>query len=462
MFFLAAVAAYSAPAHAGLRADLDREVGGAPDLAVVCSSASEALTRVEQAVAQIAGADLPPGVRPADGSPPVPGELEAFFAGVRGLFPASGGATEARLTLSWWQDTRTVSFGFDTVLTPHELAQRFLTLNPAAGGALFEGPDSWGIREADGDEMRVQVANGWAHVTHGPIAAHAARSLPPAMLEAVPETPGCLVAMHIEDGKVGALDVVTHLSFTEGQPATFVATVPGLSASEGIPLGGAVPPVARTRELPQAVMVIGVGLDGVDFSSFLNGKDLRQARRFQRLFPVTGGTTVALLQMEPSPRVAAVIPFAGHMPARKVARRTLRLAKHADLAVERLDATHLTVSAGPFVILATASDNRLDLSTDRAALPAGAQVGEPWVSGGVAELAATWPILLTTRILPTGAGPARVLPRPMYVALDLEDGLVKGVIDVPLPLGEIAALAKQLGEARKTSEAATAAPGDVY
>ncbi|MDO9280672.1 MAG: hypothetical protein Q7U06_02120 [Pseudomonadota bacterium] len=472
MFVLAAAVAFTGPAHAGLRADLDRQLAGAPELTVVCSSASEALARVQQASTLIGGlmgggdaeapgetgggvAALAEGVSPADVMP--------FLDGIQAAF-----TPDARLAVSWWKDTETLELGFDTTLDAQALARRFAMLDPKAAGTVFEGPLGWGIREADGDEMGVTVKDGWARVTHGPTAERQARNLRPAMLAAIPEAPGCVVAMHVADDKLGAVDLAAHLSFTEGQPATFVASLPGLQASDAILLEGAVPPVVTTPEPPLAVMVVGIGLDSVDFSSFLKGKELRDARRVQNLFPVTGGTTVALLQMEPMPRIAAVIPFAGRMPARKVARRTRRLATLAELDVTRIDATHLTISAGNLDILATARDNRLDLSTDPGALnamhlasssPGGAAVGEPWVSGAVAELAASWPLVFTTRILPAGGGvPARVLPRPLYVALDLEDALLKGVIDVPLPLAEIAALAKGLDAARKAAGAASDPP----
>ncbi|MES2644675.1 MAG: hypothetical protein V4850_34625 [Myxococcota bacterium] len=465
MFVLAAALAHSGLAHAGLRADLDRELAGAPELAVVCSSASEALTRVQQAAGLLGGALADAGGAGAEGGP-TPDDLLPFLEGMRATL-----APDARLAISWWQDTETLELGFDTTLAAPELARRFTELDPATKGVVFEGPRGWGIREADGDEMGVRVTDGWARVTHGPTVERPARSLRPAMLAAIPETPGCVVTMHVDEAEIGAIDIAAHLSFAEGQPATFVATVPGLETSGAILLEGAVPPVVTTPEPPQATVVIGFGLDSIDFSSFLKGKELRQARRLQNLFPVTGGTTVALLAMEPMPRVAAVIPFAGRMPARKVARRTRRIAKLADMAVVRVDATHLTITAGSIDILAAASDNRLDLSTDPATLNAmigngpGAALAagrEPWVSGAVAELAAAWPLVITTRILPGEDGaPARVLPRPLYVALDFEDALLKGLIDVPLPLGEIAALAKGLDAARKAAGAAKEqAPGD--
>lgn len=465
MFVLAAVVAHTGAAHAGLRADLDRELSGAPELAVVCSSASEALTRVQQAAALIGdamGEDADSGLGEAGGAGAgaARDDLMPFLEGMHATF-----TPDARLAVSWWNTTETLELGFDTALSAPELARRFAELDPKAGGRVFEGPRGWGIREADGDEMGVTVTDGWARVTHGPPPERAARGLRPAMMTSIPEAPGCVVAMHVADDELGAVDIAAHMSFTEGQPATFVISLPGLQSSEAILLEGAVPPVVITPEAPQAVVVIGFGLDSVDFSTFLEGKELRQARRLQNLFPVTGGTTVALLQMEPMPRVAAVIPFAGRMPARKVARRALRLAKMAELDVVRIDATHLTISAGALDILATARDGRLDLSTDPGALNSmqvastttdGALTGEPWVSGAVAELAATWPLVFTTRILPAGDGlPARVLPRPLYVALDFEDALLKGLIDVPLPPGEIAALAKQLEAARKAAGAAS-------
>lgn len=473
-------------AHAGLHADLDRELADAPELAVVCTSASEALIRVQQAAMIFGGGGSGgSGERGGAGELVVatPGDaLLPFLDGMRAILQERG-APDARLAIGWWQASETLQLGFDTTLTAQALAARFVALDPAAGGVVFEGPTGWGIREADGEEMTVAVQDGWARVVHGPTPAastpeRAPRALAPGLLTSIPETPGCVVAAHVEDDGLGEVDIVAHLSFTEGKPATFAVSMPGLQSSTAILFEGAVPPVVTTPERPQAVVVVGVGLDSVDFSAFLTGQELRYARRLQNLFPVTGGTTVALLALEPVPRIAAVIPFSGHMPARKVARRARRLAKLADLEVRRIDATTLTFGVGELEILASASANRLDLSTDAGTLNAmaagrsgsdaygstgerggDARLGEPWVTGPVAELAAEWPLVVTSSILPGGDGlPTRVLPRPLYLALDLEDALLKGVIDVPLPLAEMAALAEQLDQARKTKGASSMPP----
>lgn len=456
MFLLAAAVATVGPAHAGLRADLDRELGTAPELAVVCTSANEALGRVQQATALLGGA-LAPAAAAGEGSSDA---LAPFLEGMRATF-----APDARLAISWWGDTETLQLGFDTLLSAPELARRFVELDPRADGAVFEGPRGWGIREKDGDEIGVSVDEGWARVTHGPSPERQPRSLPSAMLASIPEAPGCVLALHLSDEDIGGLDIATHLSFTEGQPATFVAALPGLGSSDAILLGGAVPPEVITAEPPQAVVVVGFGLDSVDFSMFLKGKELKAARRVQNMFPVTGGTTVALLGWDPVPRVAAVVPFAGRMPAGKVARRTWRMASLANLEVSRVDPTHLVIKAGSVSILATARDNRLDLSTDAGALNAMQQArsagGEPWVSGAVAELAGSWPLVMTTRVLPGGGGlPARLLSRPLYVALDLDEALIKGLIDVPLPLADIVALAQQVNSARKAAERNAGEPAE--
>ncbi|MDP2317368.1 MAG: hypothetical protein Q8P41_31075 [Pseudomonadota bacterium] len=470
MSFLATALASASLAHAGLHAELDRELAGAPDLAVACSSADTALVRVQQAAAIFGAArgkargtarvEAPgemPGEAPADapgdaGTLGTDDDLLRFVDGVRATF-----APDARLAISWWEASETVRLGFDTTLTAPALAQRFVELDPAAKGEVFEGPAGWAVREGDGDELLVEVSEGWARVTRGPASALPPRTVRANLLAAIPETPGCVLSVHVADDEIGEVDVAAHLSFIEGQPATFAVSLPGLKASDAILLEGAVPPTVRTPERPQAVVVIGIGLDSIDFSTFLAGKELRAARRLQNLFPVTGGTTVALLQMEPAPRLAAVIPLAGRMPARKVARRTRRLAKLADLEVLRVDATHLSFTIGDIEILAAARDNRLELSTDPGTLNTmqyDVRSGEPWVSGTVAELAASWPLVVASSILPGADGaPARVLPRPLYLALDLEDALLKGVIDVPLPLAEMAALAEQVDEARKAADA---------
>jgi len=436
MSLLAAALLLPAAARAGLHADLERELFGAPDVAVACTSAGELLRRVETAATDL-GDDTPlDAVGPA-------------LAGIRSAL-----APEARVSMAFWSDTKALRLGFDTPLPAAELATRF-----AKDGSVFEGPRGWGIRAADGDETRITVVDGWATFSTGPDPVPATRNLPASMLASLPETPGCLISGLAPLDDAGVLDFSVHLPFTPGEPASFAATVPGLQSSEAILLEGAVPPTVRSPDRPLAVALLGFGLDNIDFSAFLEGAELREARRFQNAFPVTGGTTLAVLGMEPAPRVAAVIPFSGHMPAKKLIRRVLRFAKAGDIPVERTDATHLTFSAGILQIFVAASPNRLDVSTDAASLNAmQSGAGEPWIAGSVAELAAQWPLVFSAGAIPDGPNqPLHVLPRPLYLALDVEGGLLTGVLDVPLSLDEMAAMGNKLNaivEARKAAKAA--------
>lgn len=435
----------AALAHAGLRADLDREAQGAPQLALACSSAHAALARFRDTAAELGG-----------GPGPVPPGLDDFLGGIEGVL-----APDARLTIAWWESSSALRLGFETPLGPGELAEAFARLDPDAGGQAFQGPDGWGIREADGDVISVAVDNGWARVTHGPAPVVPPRTLPAPLLAALPDGDGCAILVHVDDDDLGGVDFGLHIALADGQPATFAVALPMLKDSDAILLEGAVPPRAATTEVPEAVLVLGVGLDSVDFSTFLQGKELRQARRLQSHFPITGGTTLAVLATEPSPRVAAVLPIARNMPARRIARRTRALARKLDLEVERTDATSLVLRSGVFEVLAAAAPGRLYLATDPGTLNALQKGdGEPWVSGTVAGLAAEWPLVVATSVLPAAGGvPGRVLPRPLFLALDLDDGVVRGLLDVPLSLGELARIAAAVRAARGAE--AEAAPPNV-
>lgn len=420
-----------ASAHAGLRADLDREARAAPDLAVVCTSANEAITRLGTLADS-----LPLGDDRAD--------FDQFIQ----RFPEVT-TPDGRLTVTFWQANRSLRIGFDTAMDVKTLAEWVHTIDNA-DNELVNGPDGWMIH-LDGGDLTIDVKDGWASLAMRTPEGQP-RELDATLLTTVPETPGCAFLGHIDDEKLGPVDMVVHLPF-EQVPAAFGLATPTLHASQALLLEGADPPVVRTPRAPDALLSLGVGLDSVDFSAFLTGKELRDARKVQNFFPVTGGTTVAFFDGQ-TPRFGVVVPFSVMLSAPALARRTARVAKELELKAERVDATHLVLHVDDMEILAATGKGVLYLATD-AALLNGMQAGqgEPWVAGENAALAREWPVVLTSRILPRGGGePGVPLERPMLLAIDLREGVVTGLVDLPLSLPQLLQLmeiAKSARDARK-------------
>lgn len=424
-------------AHAGLRADLDREARDAPQIAVACSSARATLARFDElANALSEGGPLPPEV----------GETLANLDALLG--------PDARLTAAWWKEGSTLRLGFDTSLDAAALAAEVAKLDPTAPGRAELGPEGWAVYEGSGNVLRVSVREGWATLADG-APPPGERSLPASFLGALPDAGGCTFALAIPDDDLGQMDVAFHLPDERGKPASFALAVPALQDSPAVLLQGAVPPPVATPVAPEALLVLGIGLDSIDFSVFLEGKELRQARQLQNFFPVTGGTMLAVLQTEPAPKVAAALPFAGRMPAPRVARRTLRLLRKLEIPAQRLDATHFVVRLDALELLAAAQDNLLYLSTDPGTLNAMERgLGTPWVTGEVATVAAEWPLLLTSRVLPrSGGAPSAELPRPLLLAVDVEGGVVRGLVDLPLTPAQLREVVQAIEAARAATRA---------
>jgi hypothetical protein len=408
-------------ALAGLRADLGTATQGSPDAAMVCSSARTAWG--------ILGTVLRPAAEGAMAE-----ELEHVFrpGGADGLFEEG-----ARLTVSWWRAGGEVQIGFDTKRTDEEVARAFAALDSSDVAEVLQGPDGWTVRS--GDQLReVRVKDGWARIFQGSPPADAVRVLPTSLVEALPENPGCAAVLHMADAEVGDLDVGVHLPFTAGEPTTFALAGKPVDAFGGLLLRTGDPPDIRTALTPQALAVLGVGMDSIDFSAFLKGKELRRARRVQNLLPVTAGTTVAVLALEPAPILAAALPFPERMSARAITRRVKRLLKHGDFPVERVDATHLAMAAGPMEVHFAAQRGGLLVSTEPSALASmEAHEGEAWIDARVNALAQEYPFVVSTRVLPRGPGLLEILDEPATIGLDVKPGLLTGVVFLPFTFQEI-------------------------
>lgn len=423
----------------GLRADVDAAARTSPDMALVCTSAQEAWSRLGRLVLAMEGA----------GGTPLPPEVRALFSSpeAAGLFEAG-----ARLDVSFWKEAQALEVGFDSTRSAKDVAHALAGLDPTGGTRAVAGlAEAWTLQGPEGAVARVLVDRGRARFVRGDPPEDAARIVPKALVDRMPEDAGCVALMHTAEQGMGDLDVAVHVAFAAGQPATFAVAGPSVEAFRGVVFDPAVPPEMRTAQVPQGVVVLGVGIDGVDFSSFLGGKALRRARRVQNAFPVGAGTTIALMGSDPAPVFGAVLPLPEDMRAKRVARKAKRLAKSQHLPVQKLDKTHFTIDAGAMRVYAGAQDGRLLVANDPGVLGAmeGAQ-GAPWVQGRAAELAARYPLVITSTVLPGGA-PGQTMDEPFSFAVDLKPGLLSGELDVPLTIEELAAFARAM-------EASGAAP----
>jgi membrane-associated protease RseP (regulator of RpoE activity) len=183
-----------------------------------------------------------------------------------------------------------VTVSFATHQSTEEVAK---ALAAASGGVAFAAERGWVVRNDEGKELTVRVDAGVATASLGGDAI-SAPVVSRAVVEAVPETPGCVAVMHLETPETGAMDLAIHLPFAAHTPTSFAIASPKLTDVSGVAPHPQLPAPVLTQVSPAAVLVVGVGLDGVNFSRFLHGKDLRKARHLQRWFPVTSGTTLAL------------------------------------------------------------------------------------------------------------------------------------------------------------------------
>ena len=100
------------------------------------------------------------------------------------------------------------------------------------------------------------------------------------------------------------------------------------------------------------------------------------------------------------------------------------------------------------MLLVTAQKGRLLVSTDAAqnsAMESGR--GEPWLTGRAAELAAEYPFLLTSNVLPGKDKQVTALPSPITLAVGLTDGVMHGFLVLPVGLP---ALIESIKEGRRS------------
>lgn len=423
-------------ALAGLRADLERAGSGTPDVSVACTSAATAGLQIQRVLAALGA-----------GGSAVP-DLAGFFE--RGENAEIIGES-TRVVLSYWKAAEAVRIGFDSLLPVERAAHGFAAMAGEGRPEALQGPAGWILRDGGGIDARVSVEDGWAYVTKGTPPADAARLLPRALQAVLPETPGCSVmVLRGGEGALAKVDVVVHLPFASEEGATFAVALPEGVALDGIVFSPGVPVEVRTQRVPEGVAVLGIGLDGVDFSGFLEGGELRRVRKVQRWFPVTSGTTVALWDGQPLPTIGAMIPLGRELGARKVARRAARLLKRNKVVVTRSDATHFSAEMGVLRLYFAGLDGRLLVATDAGTLVAmQSATGPAWVTPALAGLTARYPLVLSSSILPgSGGTPTRRLPAAVSLALALEPGMVRGTLTLPISIEELAEIRAEMKRGR--------------
>lgn len=423
-------------AFAGLHADLTAATARGPAVSVACTSGTEASDRLGRLMSGL-GRELP--------------DLPPWWRSVAGGSLVKNTVGTGMVRASVWLDPPAVEFAFETAVAVDEVA---LLLAEATGGAAAADEGGWLVTGSDGDALRVTgsagtVAIGSPHIAEGSLLAPG-----PEVIGALPESEGCAFVAQVPMPEVGPVVLGVHFPFAPRTATTFVVGSASLPDLAGIhPQLGAPPPV-HTRSTPDGVLVLGLGLDGVDFSAFLTGSTLQDARRLQRRLPLTAGASVALFQREPEPLLGAALPIAGHASGPALARRLRALAKRLDSPPVMLDRTHLLVTDDSLTLYIATERGRILVANDPGLL-AEMEVGqgEPWVHGRAAELASRFPLVGVSSVLPDGDDTLRTA-EPITLGLGLEGGLVRGELFVPLTIEEFAAFTARAAEARRRRKAA--------
>lgn len=438
-------------AHAGLRADLTTLAQEPADVRMACSSADAALAW---------------GGRLVEGFASVADEGDAVSETTRAVAAVRAAnlfAPGARLQVLVGAESSEVRF--ETAHDAATLARALAAVIPET--AAVEDADGWILTKVDDPSLRVSVSNGRASLRIPRDAASAAlagaaalaagpRMIPPAILEAVPDDNGCLVHATRAQPQVGDTDAVFHLSFEKGQPARFAATSTALAAVPGamsLVGTGAVPPDVRTEADPIGIFVLGLGVQDFDASA-LPKKDAAKLRKLRRYLPVAGGTTVALLSVAP-PMLAAVVPMERPIKARPLARRVARVLKKSGATVEKVDATHLTVSTPMLPLNVATVDGRVNLATDPTLLRAmDRNAGELWADETTRALVGAFPFVVSLGALP-GAAPGALtrLAEPITFAMGVDSAALRGEVRVPVPPAELASMMKSLNSKDDAPEA---------
>lgn len=420
-------------ALAGQRSDLDRVVVEGASVAAACSSARAAWTEFGRFMAAME----------RDG--PAPGRMIELMSArtADALFDA-----DSRLLVGMDDSSGLLRIGLTTGRSPEEIARAFSSADPDPESAVRLAPGGWRVGNGTG-ELGVRRDGEWVWVE----SVEPTRiGTPPAasLASAVPEGDGCLLFVRVPGEE--PLDVEVHLPMRAGTATRFAVAGPRLDALSGVHPTPAPPRVVRSALAPEGVAILALGLDGIDFSAFLEGRELRQARAMQRQLPIASGTQVALLRSAPQMVIAAMVPFPPGMAAPAIARRTQRVLRRTEGRVEREDRTHFSVTVEDTRLFCATVRGRLYVSNEPLSLVSlENDEGTAWFTGPTSDLAGRYTLVVTMTAVPFMVEGRRLDP-PFSLALSVEPTMLRGEVQLPISLSELAELLRQLPAPRPAED----------
>ena len=246
--------------------------------------------------------------------------------------------------------------------------------------------------------------------------------------------PGCTVAINgamLPKKPMPDSRILLHMPFESGQGMFFAASSPKFAELDDLPEPA--PPTLdlRAASPPDALLVIGIALSQLDLDDVLEGEKRTAYQYVQRKLPAAG-VMLAVRRGNGSPTLSAAIPMERQIGAWWLMRRLRSVLDKKDVPYERISGTELRITTPKGELFVTSERGRLLLSTDAAQIVAmDRQRGDPWLSGRTAELAAEYPIVLSSRILPGKASGLSTLPVPITIAVDMEAGILRGYLVFP-------------------------------
>lgn len=435
-------------AAAGPRAELSAALGEGAEAALACSEAL-AIPPWDEAARWISG-------QGAFGDDP-DDERARIRDWLEGVMSAGSG-----LAFRAWEDGDAYEFRFRTELGAEDLARAFARVYTGERTPVVPAARGWEAQLSDGRDLHVEVTEGMARARLGRRDPEPAAREPSAVLASLPDTHGCAAWARWRDADDDITEVAAHFVPGDDLDVHFAVSGSWAKRVEGVAfLPGDLPKVG-TADRPEAVLVIGLGLDSVNFSRFVEGRQLRHARWLQSHIPVTGGTTVAVIPGEAGPRFGAALPLADAPPDRVVARRLQRVVERLDMGVLETPGRELILVRDGSAYHLTVSEGRILLASDPALLDEMRKAdGVAWVDPAVAVLTRDYPFVLTTSIVPApgGVSPVVHLQRPASLAVTVEGRVLRGALAAPVSLPELRRWLEEAGRLRDRLRAEEAEPG---
>ena len=262
--------------------------------------------------------------------------------------------------------------------------------------------------------------------------------------------PGCSVLVDgakIPKKPTPDAHILLHIPFDTAQGVFFAMTSPEIAKLKSSPAPSLTAPDLRTMTPQDALMVLGVGLNDLDLSEVLEGAERRKWNRLRRRLPVDG-LIVGMSRSAGRLAISAAVPMDRPIGAAGLMCRLRSVLNRTEVEYEKVSATELRIESPGGVLLVTAQRGRLLVSTDAAQISAmESGRGEPWLTGRAAELAAEYPFLLTSNVLPGKDKQVTALPSPITLAVGLTDGVMHGFLVLPVGLP---ALIESIKEGRRS------------